>query len=192
MEKKRFRRRNYLIDKDLQKKIIIASLVIVALVVVLSGIVAYQMLEKEVASRLWSVHLSGTSTWDFILPIILKINIVLFVAIWALVGLILNYRLKKLGSSLSRFKHHIAAMDEGRLLEPIRFRKGDPLVALAESCNSMNGSMRKRLCEVALKIDEMKTFIEKKKKEGGEPEEVRNFCQHKLNQINEYLSGIKM
>ncbi len=191
INKKIYRRRNYLIDRRLQKRAILLGLFIVALVVVSSGVLAYFMLEKAVAGRLWSVHFSGSSTWDFILPIIVKLNLVLFVAIWALVGFILTYRLKKLALSLSRFKHHIAAMAEGRFLGPIMFRKGDPLVPLAQGCNSMNDSMRAKLDEMASVIDEMVSYMDTKGKK-AKPEHVQEFILSRLGALNGHLSGIKM
>ncbi len=152
----RFRRRKFFIDKGLQSRFIIGFSAAVLAGFIINLALAYFLIDRELAERLYTVHVRVRSTGEIAGPVLWKlgaITVPLILAVSAAVGYLLTRRIEV---PLASFRKSVAEVSEGDFTHRL---KADGPGRLPEAFNRMTGSLDSSFTSVKRSVDVLDNSI---------------------------------
>ena len=161
----RFRRRQYLVDKNFQVKFIFNFCVIVIISSLAIGALVFFLSRNSTTVAIENTKVTVKSTADFILPmlsLIVGVSAVFFSLVLGVLALVVSHRIV---GPLYRLRRDIDMLKEGDFTKQFQVRNKDQLKDLAKSLGSMSLALREKHSELKKKSDSLRDFLKQ-----------RNFC----------------
>jgi len=147
-------RRKFLINKSEQLKVAFYLTAVIAIVIAVSSAILYRMMHTSIEAVLFSSHLKLHKLGEAFMPILVKINIVYFVAVIAVsCGLVifliyrLNYALRRLHFDIARVGHldlsHMERFSRIKLMEGMKDAFNEMVMSLNNKFTSITASSKK-------------------------------------------------
>lgn len=187
----KFRRRNYLINKDFQFKVILIFIT-VALIGSFVAVALFNYFAlKELESQMWSIHINAQSTGEFLKPLFLKVNVASFIFISLLLSIFAFWIVKKISGPLYRMSTDIRKASSGDLTTEIILRERDDFRDLAEDLNSMIKNLRVNIQDIYNKYAEISRQLAKFN-EGDINKDDYNELLSRIESIEENINRFKV
>ncbi|MFC2091868.1 hypothetical protein ACFLTD_03760 [Elusimicrobiota bacterium] len=144
------RRRQILVDKKLQIKIIIAAILAISGVFLISGILTYTMaiqLERNANKDFPGVSVESTDDVVLVERIVVKSGVARFILTFMVVILVFAtiftlFYTNRLAGPIYHLQQHIEKMIEGDFTEELQFREKDEFKYLADAINKLQDKLR--------------------------------------------------
>jgi methyl-accepting chemotaxis protein len=158
---RKYRRRNYYIDKDFQTKFILKFCSLVAFGSALTVALIYWLARHSTTVGIAHGHVAVHTTAEYLLPLLLQtVFVVLVVVSLAAIVMTLLFT-HKIAGPLHRLKVMLGQLGEGDFLSSMRLREGDQLQQVAaaynEAVEKINGKIKK--AKNASSLDEVKNTL---------------------------------
>ena len=159
----KYRRRSFFIKKRLQGRFIAGFSIAVFLGYFLNLLLVYFLIDRELTSELYRIHLRIRTTSEIAVPILWKLSLIiipLIIVISAVLGYVLTRRVEL---PLLKFKQALKKTAEGDFTS--RLAEDKVAVGLAEAFNAMTTSLAgpfNSLKDSAERLDEAYGRLEKK------------------------------
>ncbi|MBI4948638.1 MAG: methyl-accepting chemotaxis protein [Deltaproteobacteria bacterium] len=159
----KYRRRSFFIKKRLQGRFIAGFSIAVFLGYFLNLLLVYFLIDRELTSELYRIHLRIRTTSEIAVPILWKLSLIiipLIIVISAVLGYVLTRRVEL---PLLKFKQALKKTAEGDFTS--RLMEDKVAVGLSEAFNAMTASLSvpfSSLKESAERLDEAYGRLEKK------------------------------
>jgi methyl-accepting chemotaxis protein len=176
MKKKEFRRKRYFLKEGSQPALILKTYLILLAVMVVSGTVFYFIGRKNLTEEFFQAHSVIKNTMQLLLPALIAVNVVGFVAAFFLVLLFTH----SIAGPVHRLKILSEKISQGDFAVDVRFRKGDSLKELVEIINKILNTFKSRIL----------SFQHASRGLGDEAEKIRNLenlSKEELRQLKEKL-----
>ncbi len=188
MAEKSFRRKQYIVKKGFQSRLITIILLLVLIVANITGGLIYGVLKID-ASREWLVNTFGLSDADdMLLPAVLIAEIISFL----IVGLISLFVSHRMAGPIYRFEKVTEGMSEGDFTIHVKLRDKDEFKDLADSFNNMINRLTEHMDELKDSsqeyIQEVQQCLDQQK---NIPEEVKKQIEGSLHTFKEKVDFFK-
>jgi methyl-accepting chemotaxis protein len=145
MEKKTYRRRNYLIDKKFQGKFIVKFSALVIIGGILTIALLYLLGTQSKTVAIQNSRVVAKTTADFVLPLLIQTVIAVTILVGITAGILTLLVSHRISGPLYRFKKVIEALERGDFSSEFNIRSMDQLSGLADEINSMIRNTRQEI-----------------------------------------------
>lgn len=146
-ERPTFRRRNYFIKKGLQSRFIAGFSLAVFLGLFLNILVAYFLIDRELAQELYKIHIKIRTTSEIAVPVLLKLSAVTIPSILAALAAVGFFLTRRIELPLLRFKDAIQTRSRGDFSEDLSINMPGELPAafdnMSRSLEAVLNSVKK-------------------------------------------------
>jgi methyl-accepting chemotaxis protein len=170
----RFRRRHFLTDKALQSRFILGFSLVAFFGIIINLLVAYFLIDRELAAELYKIHLKVRTTSEIALPILLKLGAVTVPLIIIIAALIGRYFMRRVEEPLLPFLDALKRTGEGdftgRLDADGGGRLGEVFEVFNNTCDTVGevfGSINGSVAELERSVDELDAIISRKDGSSG-------------------------
>jgi methyl-accepting chemotaxis protein len=153
--KKRWRRRNFFINKNFQTRFILKFLGIVAVASAASGWLMYSLVNKDVEDVFYSSHIHISTTGQLLLPAMLKVNAGVLAFTLLAVALLTLFITHKVAGPVYRLGKAAEKISGGDFTGNFRLRENDELKGLANTFEEMNNGLKERLSSLRMNAEEI-------------------------------------
>ena len=189
--KKKFRRKNYFINKRFQTNFIVKFFILILLEVVLAiGVFAY-ITSGTITTGYMGPDLKVEKTLSFFLPSfsILYLIVALLIGLSGIVVFLLVSH--KIAGPLYNFEKSLNIINKGDLSHRCNLRQSDQLITLAESLNNFTSTIDHQIGEVKLAISETIELLDEIQTSLPSGQQDRKISEASLNKVLEKLRQIK-
>ncbi|MCK5685962.1 methyl-accepting chemotaxis protein [bacterium] len=188
MAEKSFRRKQYIVKKGFQSRLITIILLLVLIVANITGGLIYGVLRTDV-SRGWLVNTFGLSDADdMLLPAVLVAEIISFL----IVGVISLFVSHRMAGPIYRFEKVTEGMSQGDFTIHVKLRDKDEFKDLADSFNNMINKLTEHMDELKDSsqdyIKDVQQYLDKQK---NIPEDVKKQIEGSLHTFKEKVDFFK-
>jgi len=153
-ENRPYRRKQHFIKKGYQTRFILKFCLLVLVGAVISTTLLYVFAQGSLTSTYANSRLTVRTTSTAILPSVIYTNLITLGLISLATIMVVLYVSHKIAGPLYRFEKELSDIAEGDLTKVIYLRKNDEVTDMAESLNRMTASLRERLQELQVLLDE--------------------------------------
>ena len=187
---KKYKRRNYFIDRKFQTKFILKFCMLTALTSLLAAALIIYLSQDSTTVAIENTKVTVKTTADFILPIIANTTILVFFASAIAVMLLTIFTSHKIAGPLYRIKKEIEAFTAGDLKRTFQIRGTDQLQDLASSLSIMGNSLRIKHLEIQQDYSQLKQML--KEIEFSLPEGIKQRLEDTLKTLDEKIYKFKV
>jgi methyl-accepting chemotaxis protein len=197
MEKKRYKRKlkNYLINKEIQLKIVITNLVYMVIIIIITlAVLLWPLLNDMFFSNNLDVQYQAAQTFLTLVKRLFPAVGLMFILIFVHQILITH----RICGPLVNFTHTFKKIAEGDLTRKIVLRKGDYLSEECEKINTMIDSLSRFIANIRNSHEKLVSLLEevmakvKDRDTRIKVEEALDIVRHEALQVKEYLSIFKI
>ena len=165
----RFRRRHFLTDKALQSRFILGFSLVVFFGILINLLVAYFLIDRELAAELYKIPLKVRTTSEIALPILWKLGAVTVPLVIIIAALIGRYFMRRFEEPLVPFLSALKRTGEGdftgRLDTDGGGRLGEVFQVFNDTCDTVGGgfgSVKGAVSDLERSVDEIDALISRK------------------------------
>jgi methyl-accepting chemotaxis protein len=193
-----FRRKHYFIKRGFQINFSIRFLLLIVVEAVLIAGLFWYLSLNTLTTGYDGSQLRITSTSDYFLPslIVSNVVIVLIVGVIGIIGLLLISH--RIAGPLYRFEKGVNEVSKGDLSYRFRTRKGDQLIELSESLNSLIAGMEARVEEmnrdlegVLRTLNEIKPYFAPENVDRAKVEQLSGELSQRIAHLKETLDNFR-
>ena len=170
----RFRRRHFLTDKALQSRFILGFSLVVFFGILINLLVAYFLIDRELAAELYKIHLKVRTTSEIALPILWKLGAVTVPLIIIIAALIGRYFMRRVEEPLVPFLDALKRTGEGDFTGRLDTGGDGRLTEVFEvfnnTCDAVGegfGSIKGAVAGLERSVDELDALISRKERASG-------------------------
>lgn len=134
-------RRKFLIDKGEQLKVVLYLSVVIAVFIAASSAALYSLMDKAIENVMFTSHLKFDSLGEAFWPILVKVNIIYFVAVMAISWGVILYLVYKLNAALRRLHFDIDRVKELDLSYIGKFGRIKLMEKMKDAFNEMTSTI---------------------------------------------------
>ena len=147
------KRKQYMVDKKFQTRMVVMIVLLVVTSVVLSGLLSFAVahhLESKNSRKIYGARIESQD--EFVLverlmilrPIILRYLLISGVLSMILASISVFYYSHRLAGPIYRLERHLRMMIDGNYGRPLRFRKNDEFKQLADVINQLQDKLKEK------------------------------------------------
>ncbi|MCX5698001.1 MAG: methyl-accepting chemotaxis protein [Candidatus Omnitrophica bacterium] len=160
MDKRTYRRKNYLIDKKFQAKFIVKFSALIFLGGLLTVVLLYFLGTQSKTVAIQNSRVIAKTTADFILPLLIQTVIAVTVLVGIIAGILTLFISHKISGPLYRLKKVIERLERGDFSSEFNIRSTDQLSGLADEINSMIRNTKQEVCGIKNKAISLKQKLD--------------------------------
>ena len=134
-------RRKFLIHKGEQLKVVLYLSAVIAIFIAASTAVLYSMMDNAIENVMFTSHLKFDSLGEAFWPILVKVNIIYFVAVMAISWGVILYLVYKLNAAMRRLHFDIDRVKELDLSYIGRFGRLKLMEKMKDAFNEMTATL---------------------------------------------------
>lgn len=146
--RKKFKRRHYLVKKDYQIKFMLKFCLLLLLGVIVSTGMLILFTKGTLTTSFHASRLTIEDTAFVILPSVLLTNLITLGLVSLAAVIVILFVTHKVVGPMIRFEKDINQIGQGDLTKVIRLRNKDQLTATAENLNKMTKSLRQKVLDI--------------------------------------------
>lgn len=147
-----YKRRNYFINKGLQSRFIAGFTLAVFLGFVVNLLFVYFLIDRELTSELYKIHIKIRTTSEIAAPILWKLGAITIPSILIISALVGYYLTRGIELPLLNFKSVVNKTGQGDLTQSL---PGDLPGELPEAFNAMTGSLEEKFRSLKKSADSL-------------------------------------
>lgn len=172
-------RRKYLVDRNLQLRLILLIIILVMVATSVSAIATFILANREIGSTFYLAH---RDTWDLkelLLPVVVGTSLVTFLLISVISIVIVLRESHRIVGPIKRLTRALKDLSEGRISFVGNVRRGDVLGGLDRDINTLSENLARVNERLKVALDELNQELKTMKESGvlsDEPaERIRKF-----------------
>ena len=199
VQKPRYRRKTYFIQKMFQAKFIFAFLLLVIIGSIISGIIFYLKANTYLGYHYGMAHIKIEKTGEILQPAIFisyGIGVILIGFATIILTIFISH---KIAGPLYRFERSAEEIGKGNLTLVTQLRESDQAKDLANAFSRMTNDLRKKLIEIDtwskelnLIVDDLNTLIQGKSPNINEIKDKFNSLKQMTNSLSQALQYFKL
>jgi len=145
MNKPKFKRRKYFIDKKFQAEFIIRYCLLVAFGSLLTVVLVYWLAQRSTTVAIINGHVAVHTTAEYLLPLMTQTVFIELAIVSVFTGIMALLVSHKIVGPLYRLKTMFTSLGGGDLLSRMHLRKGDQLQDVAQAYNEAVDKLRHKV-----------------------------------------------
>ena len=143
-------RRKFLINKNAQLKVAFYLAAIIATFIAVASVVLYRLMNTAIEAVMFSSHLKVDTLGEAFMPILVKVNVVYFIAVIAISCGLVFFLIYRLNYGLRRLHFDIARVGHLDLSHPERFNRIKVMGGMKDAFNEMVTSLSDKMASISL------------------------------------------